>query len=105
VSTERLRVDARSCALIIQDLQNDVITEAGAFADSGAPGHAKSQGIVANAQRLADAARSAGTPVIHVHYIVEAGARGLKQNAPSSSVSKSRTRSCAEPGAPRRSRA
>jgi gluconolactonase len=84
VSTESLRVDARSCALIrsFRNLQNDVITDGGAFADSGAPSHAKSQSIVANVQRLADAARSAGMPVIHVHYIAEAGARGLKQNAP-----------------------
>jgi gluconolactonase len=82
VSEEPLRVDARSCALIIQDLQNDVITEGGAFADSGAPAHANSQNIVENVKRLADAARSAGMPVIHIHYIVEPGARGLKQNAP-----------------------
>jgi hypothetical protein len=38
--------------------------------------------IVENVKRLAAAARSAGMPVIHVHYIVESGARGLKQNAP-----------------------
>lgn len=82
MSEEPPRLDARSCALIIQDLQNDVITEGGAFADSGAPAHAKSQNIVENVSRLADAARSAGMPVVHVHYIVEAGARGLKQNAP-----------------------
>jgi gluconolactonase len=82
VSEEALRLDAKRCALIIQDLQNDVITEGGAFAESGAPAHAKSQNIVENVKRLADAARAAGTPVIHVHYIVEKGAPGLKQNAP-----------------------
>ncbi len=31
---------------------------------------------------LAAACRSAGVPVIHIWYIVEAGAPGLKQNAP-----------------------
>lgn len=82
MSEESLRVDAQSSALIIQDLQNDVITEGGAFADSGAPAHAKSQNIVENVKHLAEAARSAGMPVIHVHYIVEPEARGLKQNAP-----------------------
>jgi gluconolactonase len=75
-------LDAKRSALIIQDLQNDVITEGGAFADSGAPAHAKSQSIVENVKRLAEAARVAGMPVIHVHYIVEHGAPGLKQNAP-----------------------
>ena len=82
MSEEPLRVDANRSALIIQDLQNDVIIEGGAFADSGAPDHAKSQNVVENVKRLAEAARRAGMPVIHVHYIVEAGAPGLKQNAP-----------------------
>ena len=31
---------------------------------------------------LAEAARKAGVPVIHVWYVVEPGAAGLKQNAP-----------------------
>jgi gluconolactonase len=69
-------------ALIIQDMQNDVIGEKGAFADTGAPAHAASQDVVANVARLADAARGAGVPVVHVHYIVEPGAAGLKTNAP-----------------------
>lgn len=81
-AAEPLRLDAKRCALIIQDLQNDVIIEGGAFSDSGAPVHAKSQNVVENVARLADAARSAGTPVIHIYYIVEEGAPGLKQNAP-----------------------
>jgi len=82
MSEEPLRLDAKRSALIIQDLQNDVIIEGGAFAESGAPAHAKSQNVVENVKRLAEAARKAGMPVIHVHYIVEEGAPGLKQNAP-----------------------
>lgn len=69
-------------ALIVQDMQNDVISEGGAFADSGAPAHAASQGVIGNVRSLAAAARKAGVPVIHVWYIVEEGAVGLKQNAP-----------------------
>src|SRR3954470_23218105 len=75
-------IDPKSAAMIIQDLQNDVIIDGGAFADSGAPAHAKSQKVVENVRTLADAARKAGVPVIHVYYIVEQGALGLKQNAP-----------------------
>jgi gluconolactonase len=82
MSEEPLRLDGKRSALIIQDLQNDVISEGGAFADSGAPAHAKSQNVAENVTRLAEAARKAGMPVIHVHYIVEEGAPGLKQNAP-----------------------
>jgi gluconolactonase len=76
------RIDTKSAALVIQDLQNDVIIEGGAFADSGAPAHATAQNVVDNVRRLAAACRAADVPVIHVWYIVEPGAPGLKQNAP-----------------------
>jgi gluconolactonase len=76
------RIDAGSAALVIQDMQNDVIGEGGAFAASGAPAHAAAQNVVANVRGLADTCRKAGVPVIHVWYIVEQGAPGLKQNAP-----------------------
>ncbi len=82
MSDEVLQLDPKRCALIIQDLQNDVIIEGGAFAESGAPAHATAQNVVGNVADLAAACRSAGVPVIHVWYIVEAGAPGLKQNAP-----------------------
>ncbi len=77
-----LKLDPASTALIIQDMQNDVIIEGGAFADSGAPAHATAQGAVANVKALAQACRAKGVPVIHVWYIVEPGAVGLKLNAP-----------------------
>ncbi len=76
------KLDPAHSALIIQDLQNDVIIEGGAFADSGAPAHATSQNVVENVKALADACRAKGVPVIHVLYIVEKGAPGLRQNAP-----------------------
>ncbi len=77
-----LTLDAGRCALIVQDLQNDVIIDGGAFAESGSPEHAKAQNVVENVKRLADACRAKGVPVIHVWYIVEPGAPGLKLNAP-----------------------
>ena len=80
--TAPLTLDGAHAALVIQDLQNDVIIEGGAFADSGAPAHATSQNVVANVAGLADAFRSAGRPVIHVWYVVEKGAAGLRLNAP-----------------------
>jgi gluconolactonase len=82
MNDEGLTLDADRCVLIIQDLQNDVIMEGGAFADSGSPEHAKSQNIVENVSSLAEVCRSKGIPVFHVWYIVEEGAPGLKQNAP-----------------------
>ena len=80
--TERIDVDPGRAALIIQDLQNDVMADGGAFAESGAPQHAKEQNVVENVKQLAEACRAAGIPVIHIHYIVEEGASGLKLNAP-----------------------
>ncbi len=77
-----IEINAKTTALLIQDMQNDVVTEGGAFADSGSPAHAKSQNIVANLVDLAAAGRRAGMAIIHVHYIVDEGAPGLKLNAP-----------------------
>ena len=82
MADEPLKLDASRCALIIQDLQNDVIIEGGAFAESGSPEHAKEQNVVENVKALAETARAKGMPVIHVHYIVEEGCPGLKLNAP-----------------------
>ena len=74
-------LDASRCALIIQDLQNDVMIDGGAFAETGSPDHAREQNVVANVMRLADVCRAKGVPVMHVWYIVEEGAPGLKLNA------------------------
>jgi gluconolactonase len=80
--SDELTLDPARCALIVQDLQNDVIIEGGAFAESGSPAHAKEQNVVANVADLAAACRSKGIPVFHVWYVVEEGAPGLKLNAP-----------------------
>jgi gluconolactonase len=82
MADEPLKLDAKRTAILIQDLQNDVIIDGGAFAESGSPQHAKDQNVVENVKSLADAMRKAGRHVIHVWYIVEEGAPGLKLNAP-----------------------
>jgi len=82
-STEpALALDPKRCALLIQDMQNDAVGEGGAFASSGAPAHAKAQNVVENIRRVAQAARASGVPVIHVWFLVEPGAIGVKLNAP-----------------------
>ncbi len=81
-SGDQLVLDPHRCALIMQDLQNDVIMDGGAFADSGAPQHAKQQNVVANVQRLAEACRRSGVIVIHIWFLVDQGAPGLTRNAP-----------------------
>ena len=81
-SNQPLRLDASRCALIIQDMQNDVVMEGGAFADSGSPVHCREQNAIANIARLAARCRELGIPVIHVHYLVNPGAPGMTLNAP-----------------------
>lgn len=75
------RIDPNRTALILQDLQNDVMIQGGAFADTGSPQHAKTQNVVANAQRLAAAARARGVMVIHVWMVCEPGHPYLAQHA------------------------
>ena len=80
-----VNVDPVTTAVLILDLQNEVIHEKGAFGGTGAAAHAVEQNVVANAARLAAAARSAGATVIHVHHQRSVGAdsgRDSKQNAP-----------------------
>jgi gluconolactonase len=77
-----LDLDPRRCALIIQDMQNDVVMEGGAFASSGSPVHARQQNVVENIRRLADACRARGVMIIHVWFVVEPGAPGMTLNAP-----------------------
>ena len=62
MADEPLKLDPSRCALIIQDLQNDVIIEGGAFAESGSPEHAKEQDVVENVKALAETARAKGIP-------------------------------------------
>jgi gluconolactonase len=77
-----LRLDPSRCALIIQDMQNDVVMEGGAFAASGSPQHCRDQNAIANIARLADRARALGMPVIHVWFIRRADAADMTLNAP-----------------------
>jgi gluconolactonase len=81
MNDEALTLDPKRCVLIIQDLQNDVMIEGGAFAETGSPEHAKDQNVVENVKALAETCRAKEIPVIHVWYIVEDGAPGLKLNA------------------------
>jgi gluconolactonase len=76
------RLDPSRCALLVQDMQNDVVMEGGAFASSGSPAHCAQQNAISNAGRLAAAARAKSIPVVHVWFVVEPGAPGVTMNAP-----------------------
>ena len=73
-------IDPARSALLIQDMQNDVITERGAFADSGSPAHAREQNVIENCRRLAEACRRRGVLVIHIWFVCEPGHPTLRRH-------------------------
>ena len=79
---EPLRLDPTRCALIIQDMQNDVVMDGGAFAASGSPGHCRQQQNIPKTAELAAQCRKLGIPVIFVLFKVPPGGLGLTLNAP-----------------------
>lgn len=81
-ASESLRLDVRRCALIIQDMQNDVVMEGGAFASTDSAQHCREQNAIANIARLAERCRALGVPVIHVWFVVPPGGKGMTLNAP-----------------------
>lgn len=81
-STPGLNIDPKKSVLIIQDMQNDVMMDGGAFAETGSPQHAREQNVVANSARLADACRAAGVLVIHVWLVMEPGHPAMARNSP-----------------------
>ena len=75
------RIDPARTAMIIQDMQNDVMMDGGAFAHTGSPDHARDQNVVANIRRVADAVRARGGMIVHVWMVLEPGAPFLCQYA------------------------
>jgi gluconolactonase len=74
-------IDPRTSALLVVDLQNDTVGEQGAFANSGAAAFAARHDVIEMVRRLADAARSAGMPVIFVWHVDEPGHHDSTRNA------------------------
>lgn len=68
-------------AVLVIDMQNDTVHAAGAFAETGAAEHAKSQNVIENVRRVLEAARTAGSTVFHNRIVVYPGALG-GTNAP-----------------------
>lgn len=68
--------------MIIQDMQNDVVMDGGAFASTGSPLHCREQNAIQNAARLAAHCRRLGIPIIHVWFCRRADGRDMTLNAP-----------------------
>ena len=75
-------LDRQATALVLVDLQNDNVHPEGAFASSGAPAHASSQGLVEHVRALLGWARERDLPVIHNHIVAFPGRDFGGSNAP-----------------------
>jgi gluconolactonase len=82
MAADDVTLDSTRCVLLIQDMQNDVVTQGGAFSASGAPIHCREQKAVDNIRRLAERCRELGIPVVHIWFIVEPNGLGMTRNAP-----------------------
>jgi gluconolactonase len=76
------KIDPKSSALLIIDMQNDVVHPKGGWASAGSPAHAKAQKAVPHIKALAERARARGLPVIHILHAMTEGGRDAAQNAP-----------------------
>lgn len=77
-----LPLDPTRTAVLVVDLQNDNLADDGAAAGTEMITHARQVGVVENAARVAAAARAAGAPVIHVHFVIDVHAGGAGRNIP-----------------------
>jgi gluconolactonase len=76
------KIDPKRSALLIIDMQNDVVHPKGGWASAGSPAHAKKQNAVAHIKAIADRARKRNMPVIHVLHAMSKGGRDAKRSAP-----------------------
>lgn len=70
-------VQPKHCGLVLQECQRGVIGDLSALPELAA---AAQNGMIANCARLAEAARSAGVPVIHCTAVRRADGRGSNHN-------------------------
>ncbi len=74
-------INSKSCALIIQDLQNDVVSLGGKFASDESLEHFNSQHVISNLLNLIEKAKSFGIPIIHIKFTVDSLGKELPNSA------------------------
>lgn len=75
-------LDIAKTALVLVDLQNDNVHSDGAFASSGAAGHADEQELVPHVKQLLEWARSQSLAIIHNRIVSYPGGDFGGSNAP-----------------------
>jgi gluconolactonase len=75
------KIDPKTTALLIIDMQNDVVHPKGGWAAAGSPVHAKQQNAVAHIKAMLERARRRRMPVIHILHAMTPGGRDARANA------------------------
>ena len=75
------KIDPKTTALLIIDMQNDVVHPKGGWAAAGSPVHAKQQNAVAHIKAILERARRRRMPVIHILHAMTPGGRDARANA------------------------
>lgn len=63
-----ITIDIAKTALLVMDVQNDIIHKDGKYKDFGTPAHAEEMNIFGNIQKVLDKVRETGVKVIHVKF-------------------------------------
>ena len=61
-------IDKNKTALLIMDVQNDIVHAEGKYKDFGSPAHAKERNIFEHIKKVLDKARQVGLKVVHVKF-------------------------------------
>ena len=62
------KFDIQKTALLIMDVQNDIVHENGKYKDFGSPAHAKERDIFGHIKKVLDKAREVGLKVVYVKF-------------------------------------
>ena len=63
-----LTIDKEKTALLVMDVQNDIIHKDGKYKGFGTPAHAQARDIFVNIRKVLDKARETGMKVVHVKF-------------------------------------
>lgn len=73
-------INSEKTALLIMDVQNDIVHEDGKYRDFGSPTHAKEKNIIGNIKKVLNAARDRSIKVVHVKFGMRDFGEEVKNN-------------------------
>ena len=74
------KIDMGKTALLVMDVQNDIVHENGKYKDFGSPAHAKERHIFEHIQKVLEKAREVGLKVVYVKFGMRDSEKELEGN-------------------------